>query len=455
MIDKSRDEKQRAFVDKWAQNGARGTLFAVTGFGKSRVGHLAIELMLDRGPSRATLIIVPSTDLYNDWTRDIKELGLNNVKVMTIQSLIRVQGKIHAHLLILDEIWMYTADKFSLVYNIVNYNWVLGLSAPIDVNDEKFKIIRERAPVLDIVTLEEARGKGWVSEHNLYNYGIELYPHNRKYYEELSDKYNKYFSMFNHDWDTAMGCLSGTNVRVGAKYVSQQQVEAMTKRLDLDDIIPDRKGNYLRVNNKGWLYYKLDLCKVFARNIGQDEKVVKIGARQWMNNMQKRKKFLYNSEEKLDVAVELVNKFPEKTITFSQSTDFADKLTERLNGISVAYHSSLETQLINGKKFGAKRLRDRALDQFANDDNIRIINTAKALDVGKNIPDLEQGILCSGTSSALQKLQRIGRNIRKHGDKISRIIMIYIKDTQDEVWNRSSSKGLKHIKQVRSINEIT
>jgi len=87
-------------------------------------------------------------------------------------------------------------------------------------------------------------------------------------------------------------------------------------------------------------------------------------------------------------------------------------------------------------------------------DKIRVINTAKSLDEGFDISGIELAIICSGTSSERQDLQRTGRAIRYSDGKLGMIINLYIKNTQDEKWLKARQKKNENIVYVKNIDEI-
>ena len=56
------------------------------------------------------------------------------------------------------------------------------------------------------------------------------------------------------------------------------------------------------------------------------------------------------------------------------------------------------------------------------------------------------GIVCGLTSKALPMIQRIGRLIRFQEDKTGEIIILYIKNSQEEKWLKNAVKNLNNVK---------
>ena len=63
------------------------------------------------------------------------------------------------------------------------------------------------------------------------------------------------------------------------------------------------------------------------------------------------------------------------------------------------------------------------------DGTCRILVTCTALDEGLNVPDIEVAVIVSQTMSLRQRIQRVGRALRK-GKKRAKIYTIYITDDE-------------------------
>ena len=72
QINQIRDKEQRKALNSWANQGFVGSVIAGTGFGKSRVGVLAVEHALKDGGN--ALILVPTVQLQEQFTEEFEEL---------------------------------------------------------------------------------------------------------------------------------------------------------------------------------------------------------------------------------------------------------------------------------------------------------------------------------------------------------------------------------------------
>ena len=99
-VDPIRLKKQQEICSAWIQAGARGTLQAVTGFGKTNVGMLLMESQNARHPDRTTKVVVPTLVLKAQWEEEIAQRKIKNATVQVINTAIK--SIYNVNLLILD-----------------------------------------------------------------------------------------------------------------------------------------------------------------------------------------------------------------------------------------------------------------------------------------------------------------------------------------------------------------
>ena len=391
QVNEKRQARQLQILRKWSAAGCRGTLEACTGFGKTYTAIMAIQALNKQQPGQSTLIVVPTVHLKKQWIDQVKDL--DNVTVLVVNTAVKYEHDVN--LLVLDEIHNYASAVFSTLFEKVKYRKVLGLTATITRQDGNDYLLRQKAPIFDKVSLDEAMKEGYVSPFRVINVPVYLTDDDKRLYKELSQKFTYYFSKFGHDFGQAMNCLK-----------SEQA------------------------------------CENFARRTTATAEEVRIWAINFNRNLAARKKMLYNNRAKVDACVRLINQLDMKTITFSESVDFANALTNYTPKVSMSYSSRL------GKK------KRREVIQSFNDDDIRVINTAKALDEGFDVPGVELAIISSGSSSPRQDVQRTGRAIRFVEGKVGYIINLYMPDTQDEKWLRARQKKSINVEWHQSIDDV-
>lgn len=404
ILDPERKKRQIQLVKSWVAAGCRGTIEAATGFGKTTIAMIAVEGLIAnktlRGDTVQGGIIVPSNYLKGQWEARLEQWGLDGVmKVRTIQSLFspNAPSDMQVPLLILDEIHGYTAEVFSGVFDKIRYNYVLGLTGTAPEKAEKKLIIDIHCPIVGKVGIQECIENGWVAPFSVFNLGIPLSEEERTQYKKFNASYHKYFAVFQQNFDIAMKCLTS---------------------------LPYRKA--------------------YAAQIRWDPKTVMIHAVNFRRAMSARVDFLYNLKSKQEVALQLFERFPEaRILTFSQTTDVADTVAARAQN-AVAYHASL-----------SKKERESAISRFRSRE-CRILTTAKAMDEGADLPDVDLLVVLSGTTSSRQCGQRYGRGIRYIEGKHAIIVELYALGTQDDTWLRKRQKNIPkdRIQWVRSIEEI-
>ena len=180
-LDENKLKRQRRAIDVWKSSGYKGTIEAVTGFGKTFVAVLIIQDMNKARPDDTTLVIVPTRYLLDQWKEEIKKHNLKNVSVMVINTGVKAMRQ--TDLLILDEIHNYASDVFKGIFTLTHYHYILGLTATLERSDKKHYIIENECPVVDTISMKESLAMGYVSNFKVFNLGLELHPKERIKYE--------------------------------------------------------------------------------------------------------------------------------------------------------------------------------------------------------------------------------------------------------------------------------
>jgi superfamily II DNA or RNA helicase len=414
MIDpnSSRTLWQKNTIDvKWVENKAKGYIEAATGVGKTYLGVLAIKLCNSRHPDKTVNVIVPTTKLKEDWTGYLVKNGkkktwvkghielhnLFNVNVYVVNTYVREQHE--CGLLICDEAHRYSNDKSDLFKTVIDrtkFHWILCLSATLESHHKSFLHSRGITSC-GKVTAKEAMDNGWISKYEIYCIPVELGEEDRMYYDKLHSEFNRHFAMFNFNFELAMRCV-----------------------------------------------INMDARRELARDLGWELERVNACTFNWNRNMRKRKEFLYHIESKIDEAIRIANELKMQTILFGQSVEGANRINETLGDECVVYHSKLKA---SEKKSSIKKLTDGRT-------KVKYISSCKALEEGFNVEGLEIGICWSRTSKSLRAVQTLGRICRFVEGKTAYFFELYVPDTQDERWLKSSLKGQSNVYWVQSADQV-
>lgn len=454
-IDKVREERQLLGVDRWFNHQCKGILFWATGVGKTYGATLAIR-RIEKQKQPMYLVAVPSFELKKQWEERLSKVFPKKVTdriiVETIQTLLFRNIKYIVDVYIVDEIHEFTSEERIKLLNgtLVEYKAILGLTASAD--DKNFKTISNLLPIVDVISDEEAREKGFIAEFIEYNLALSLSGEELESYEHYSRIIAETLPKFQNDLTLAQFCISGGLDKKSGKYYAA----------------PNWATAY--AHKRGWKP-NLDLRLEVNRQINDLWNPTKIVgyAKKLLNAIRDRKSLLQTCQSKYEATKKLVDKFDKvKTIIFSESTDFADnvaKLLETKHKV-VVYHSNIKTVIKpspkTGKpiKVGKTRLKREATESIRNG-KARIIVTAKSLDKGFDVVDLRFGITASGTQNPTQYKQRGGRVKRKETEQIFSdctvlLVNLYIINTQDEKWLKNRQMNAVHsIINVSSIDDIS
>ena len=455
IIDKVREERQLLGVDRWFKHRCCGVLYWATGVGKTYAATLTIR-RIEKQRHPLYTVVVPSFQLKQQWDERLAKVlpqsVLDRIIVETAQTIIIRGLRRITDVLIIDEIHEFvTPERIKILDGtLVDYKAILGLTASGD--DATFTKITKFVPVVDIISEEEAKEKGFIAEFIEYNLALSLSGNEQEDYNNYTATISENLPKFNNDLQLAQYCLSGGIDRKSKKFYSG--------------------SNWARgvAAKRGWKP-DMDLrVEVNAQinDLWNPNKIMGY-AKKLMNAVRDRKNLLNTCESKYKAVKELVDKFNKvKTIVFSESTDFADTVARAIEKShkTVVYHSNMETIVRTNEKTGKPmkvgkvRLKREATESIKNG-KARIIVTAKSLDTGFDVADLRMGITASGTQNPRQYKQRGGRVKRKEtgqifGDCTVLLVNLYIINTQDEKWmiNRQA-KAVHSIINVTSIDQIT
>lgn len=465
IINELKLKKQLEEIEKWRKSklyGARtngcGIFKHVTGFGKTYETCLLINKYLENKPNAKIGIFVSIADKVKDWKDEVilHCSATENICVETVQYYLHHNKRENYDLLIIDEIHTFYSDeriKF-ITKEIVGYKHILGLSGtPEDEDGIYGLVVKHYCPIISVITEEEAIMNNWVSDYVELNVPVSLSEFEKIRYEHFSSIITDKLKFFGGDFDLALKCLSGNNKEKISNYQYSLNfaVKNGWKRID-------------HTSNKE----SIDLDNQY------NPKVVMDNAKTLITTTQQRKKLLNHLIDKSKVTLKLVEKFKGKKIMiFSEDTNFADSIHKQIeeqftdnsafkeNTFSVLYHSNIKSRKLPSPKtgnlvtFGAKRLKDWTIDQIKTGKS-NILVTAKALDAGFNVVDLEAAIITSGTSKYIQHKQRTGRTKRSFEDKHSIIINLYGVDTKEafSLKKRQSRTNSSKIVWIRQLNEI-
>jgi superfamily II DNA or RNA helicase len=138
----------------------------------------------------------------------------------------------------------------------------------------------------------------------------------------------------------------------------------------------------------------------------------------------------FNTKEKIKHVREvLLQHVEEKTLVFSESVSFAERVSRELL-----------VPVITGQT--ATEERRAILTGFRKGD-LRIIATSRVLDEGVDVPDASIGIVVSGSAQVRQFIQRLGRILRPVPGKEAVLYEVITTGTGEESISRRRKNGIE------------
>lgn len=379
----TRDERQEECRRKWIKNRCVGTIVASTGFGKSRIGLNCIKTVLKHFPQYRVLIIVPTETLQKQWCGHIDSNGLGlSCDVQIINTVIKHPAKYD--LLVLDEAHRYAAETFVRLFEVVKYQFILGLTATFERLDGRDKILAQYCPVIDTIDINTCLANGWVSPYKEYLVLVNV--DDLEEYEKINKEFISHFEFFGFSWELVNKLAGPMGWR--------------NKLLLRDSMCsdPNKKSEVLQNIN----YHAI---------------------RFWAT-MHEKKAFINNHPKKIEIVKKIIEaRKDKKIITFANNIKMAEKIPN-----ATVYSSRT-----------SKKRSATAIEDF-NSGKITLLSTVKKADEGLDVKGLSVAIIFGLDSSTTRACQRRGRSIRFEQGKTAEIFNIVLNRTQETKWFYDSHK---------------
>jgi len=275
-----KSKEQSNALNAWHKAGYCGSIIAGTGFGKSRCGVLGVAHAIKNG-GRA-LVLVPTTQLQEQFAEEFKKWGhtalLTRVDILCYQSAHKLENN-HYEIVVCDEVHLGLSPVYRQFFKKNTYDKLLCMTATPPEEEEYRDILKELAPTVYTITIDQCVQMGLVAPYDIYCIPITLTDVERQAY---------------------------------------------------------KKANNLFVQCK----YKLGGYDAFAEanRILRGGPGDKGAAAQFFNAIRQRKAVVQHAENKLHVSKQIADHHAgEKILTFSGTNEFTNAMGAELNGL--VYHS--------------------------------------------------------------------------------------------------------------------
>ena len=403
---------QRACLKAWSENECRGIVHVVTGAGKTVFAMAAIDQLRKKHADLQVKVVVPSIPLASQWKQELMHHASSEElrpgfyggehkdspgKAVMIYVINSARAVLSAHirrdlslgktvLLICDECHHYQSREnrkiFSFLDSIgshVSLYHCLGLSAtPFGTGSDE---ILERALGKEIYRYDydAAAEEGVISPFTVCEVSASFLPDEFSRYNQLSLEIGLQLKKLLKACPSLQGL---------PKSAFMKTVSKMAAAADMDPSDP---------------------------------------AAAFLIAAFQRKELTNTAASRINCALSILRQLPEnsRVLLFCERIEQAQQLGSRLQreygscwGI---YHSRL-----------TKQARVRIMENFRIG-NIRILVSCRCLDEGIDVPDAGYAIVLSSTSVSRQRIQRLGRIIRRNDQKDAACLYyIYIRESSDD-----------------------
>lgn len=403
---------QRECLKAWESNGCRGIAHVATGAGKTVLALAAIDLFFSRFPNAQIRVVVPTIPLAQQWQtalahhlNDMEKLpaffggGIRDnpespVMIYIINSARdALAGHIRRSLaqgrpvfLICDECHHYQSPKNRRIFQYASPAFSsgkdfasLGLSAtPFGTAHDEI-LTEALGPEIYRYDFEDASSDGIVSSFMVGEVSVSFLEKERTEYEKVSSEIRFCFARLMQAYPQLKGLSAAAFMK---------EVRRIAGKAEMNPADP--AAAYL--------------LKLF-----------------------KRREISSLAQARIQCGLDLIDQFPEKPriLVFceriSQAELFAAALRRRRAGLCALYHSGM-----------SKDARARNMQAFR-DGSVRILVACRCLDEGIDVPDASVGVVLSSSAVPRQRIQRLGRILRRSPDKEAACLYyLFIRESVDD-----------------------
>lgn len=360
---------QTESIANWKANERCGVVVLPTGAGKTHVAQMAIEMC-----NRQTLVIVPTIDLMNQWY---------DVLLSTFNAEIGLIGGGFY------EIGAITVTTYASAFR---HQERLGNQFGLVIFDECHHLPSE--------------GYKYAAEFAIapFRLGLSATPERADGAEEFLEKLVGKFVYRLEAQDLAGEYLADYTVeRVEVDLSERERIAYQNERAIYTDF--KRKMN-LPYGQEGW--------RMFIMQSARSE-----DGRRAMKAYRNQKKIALGTESKIGVLQDLLIRHrKDKVLIFTAENEMVYRISNDYLIPAITHETNIKE-----RRFW--------LEAF-NKGDVLALCTSKVLNEGVNIPDASVAIILSGSGSSREHIQRLGRILRKKGDKQAVLYEVVARNTTEE-----------------------
>jgi len=360
---------QTESIVNWKQNERCGVVVLPTGAGKTHVAQMAIEIC-----GRQTLVIVPTIDLMNQWY---------DVLLSTFNAEIGLIGGGFY------EIGAITVTTYASAFR---HQERLGNQFGLVIFDECHHLPSE--------------GYKYAAEFAIapFRLGLSATPDRADGGEnELERLVGKFVYRLEAQ-------------EIAGEYLADYTVERV--EVDLSDTeriaYQNERAIYTDFKRKMNLPYGQEGWRMFIMQSARSE-----DGRRAMKAYRNQKKIALGTESKIQILQDLLIRHrKDKVLIFTAENEMVYRISNDYLIPAITHETNIKE-----RRFW--------LEAF-NKGDVLALATSKVLNEGVNIPDASVAIILSGSGSSREHIQRLGRILRKKGDKQAILYEVVARNTTEE-----------------------
>lgn len=407
---------QEKCLKSWQKNRCHGIIHVATGSGKTYFALAAAELLLDRHgrDSLRVRIVVPTSALLTQWTAAILNYFPDTVTRQDIGLCCGSRKDTPDHLFM---IYVINSARYSIARHIVN-DIKNGLNVFVIADECHRYVGNENRRIFDYLPTAAAHPEQYASIGLSATPGLE-YEENASVLIPALGPEIFHYGLKEAEEDATLCPYTAFHIALSFTAEERAEYEDLSDRLSkvfrtLITKCPELKGS-----SSSRFFHTL-------YQIAGGGKYASL-ARQYMNLSYQRKHLTSDASSRIQCVLKIISQLDQnaKIIVFGERIDQADLLYKSLEslcpGQTARFHSGIHIQ--------ARKL---ALERFQ-DGEVRILIACRALDEGFDVPSANVGIVMSSASVNRQRIQRLGRILRKYeGKQTACLYYLYIADSSEE-----------------------
>lgn len=408
---------QEECLDAWSAHGSRGIVNVVTGAGKTVLALAAMDrLTRALAPGRLKVkIVVPTTSLLSQWRDAILEftdsLCVSREEIGYYCGS-RKDSSGRAYM-----IYVINSARYAMARHIIN-DLREGYSVLLIADECHHYTSGENKKIFDFLPfLDTLPGQ-------YYSLGLSATPQNSGYESVLVPALGGEIYRYGFSDAAKKNTISPFAVFQIAVSFDAEEMAAYVDLRDRITLTLNRLANMyppLKDLSAGQFFGTLNLL---ARGPGSALSSLAGAA---LSLIYQRRSLVFSARSRLSCACRLIHSLDSRAriILFGERIEQADQIYRLLSaqhpGQAGCCHSGL-----------GKQARRNALERFRNGET-RILVSCRALDEGFDVPSANVGIVLSSATVERQRIQRLGRILRRQeGKDISSLYYLYVDGSVEE-----------------------